>query len=274
MKLHILTENHAGGRLGAEHGISYWIEFNGKHILFDTGHTDLFLNNAKSMSIDILNQIDYLVLSHGHWDHGNGLKFLMKKHPELSVRGSENQNVKFISHPGVFQKRYRKGESEDLGITVNRGEVEGYFDAKFSISNQEILSGAHFLGEVPRLNSFEGKATPYVLEDGSMDLITDDSGIVFVEDGKLILISGCAHSGICNMMEHAKKITGLTHFKAVLGGFHLKSNNLQTQESITYLKSQKIDQIYPSHCTQLSALVAFAQEFEFPQLMTGMEVVC
>lgn len=274
MKLQILTENHAGGRLGAEHGISYWIEFKGKNILFDTGHTDLFLKNAESMGIDIPNQIDYLVLSHGHWDHGNGLKFLMEKYPQLSSRRSGKQKVKFISHPGVFQKRYRKGESEDLGITVNRVGVEAYFDAKFSISNHEIIPGAHFLGEVPRLNNFEGKATPYILEDGSMDLITDDSGIVFVEDDKLILISGCAHSGICNMMEYAKKITGLTHFKAVLGGFHLKNNNLQTRESITYLKSQNIDQIYPSHCTQLAALVAFSREFEFPQLMTGMGVVC
>jgi len=142
------------------------------------------------------------------------------------------------------------------------------------LPNLEFLPGAHFLGEVPRTNNFEGKVTPYVLEDGSMDLITDDSGIVFEEDGKLVLISGCAHSGICNMMEHAKKITGLNHFKTVLGGFHLKNNNKQTQESISYLKTQKIDQIYPSHCTQLPALVAFSQEFEFPQLKTGMVVVC
>ncbi len=272
MKLHILTENYAGGRLGAEHGISYWIEFNGKNILFDTGHTDLFLRNAVSMGIDLPEHIDYLVLSHGHWDHGNGLEYLMITFPDLSAGGRGKEKVKFISHPGIFQKRYRRGDAKNLGINVRREAVEDFFEAQFTVSNLDFLPRAHFLGEVPRINKFEGKATPYVLEDGSMDLITDDSGIVFQEHGKLILISGCAHSGICNMVEHAKKITGLNHFKAVLGGFHLKNDDLQTRETIKYLKTQKIDQVYPSHCTQLEALVAFHREFEFPQLKTGMEI--
>ena len=76
MKLTVLTENLAGGRLLAEHGLSYLIEHDEKTILFDTGHSNVFLKNAERMGIDIHDKVDVVVLSHGHWDHGDGLHFL------------------------------------------------------------------------------------------------------------------------------------------------------------------------------------------------------
>lgn len=88
MIIKILTENMPGGKFGAEHGISYYIEHNAHRILFDTGHTDLFLRNASILGIDLLSQTDSLVLSHGHWDHGDGICELLSKH-QFNDTGSE-----------------------------------------------------------------------------------------------------------------------------------------------------------------------------------------
>ena len=97
MKLTVLTDNCAGAGYVAEHGLSYLIEHESKKILFDTGHTDVFLRNAKILNIDIQKEIDTAVLSHGHWDHGDGLRYL--------------KNKKLISHPNSFSKRFRRSSA-------------------------------------------------------------------------------------------------------------------------------------------------------------------
>jgi len=274
MRLKVLTENMPGGKFGAEHGISYYIEHESNRILFDTGHSDLFLKNAEILDINLLSQTDTLVLSHGHWDHGDGICSFLREHeyndPGSKMLSDRGEVVNFISHPDIFQKRFRKGEEENIGIKVPLDELESAFNLKFSKTPVEIHPAVFFMGEIPRKTDFESKTTSFVLENKKPDFINDDSGMVIIENEEIILISGCAHSGICNMMEYAKEITGLNKFKAVLGGFHLKLDNHQTRETIKYIKSQQIDQIFPSHCTQLPALTAFYREFKFEQLKTGM----
>jgi metal-dependent hydrolase (beta-lactamase superfamily II) len=75
MKISVLTDNYPGPHTPAEHGLSYFIEYDGKRLIFDTGQTDMFLRNAEVMKINMKN-IDAVILSHGHFDHGNGLEFL------------------------------------------------------------------------------------------------------------------------------------------------------------------------------------------------------
>ncbi len=274
MKLHVLTENMPGGRFGAEHGISYYIEHNGYRILFDTGHTDLFLKNASLLGIDLLKYTDTIILSHGHWDHGDGICELISQHevndPGSKMMSDRGEVVDFISHPDIFLKRYRKGEDENIGIKVPVEELQSAFRLQFSTKAIKVYPDVYFMGEVPKKTSFEAKTTAFILENKEPDFVIDDSGLVLVQDSEIILISGCAHTGICNMMEYAKEITGLNKFRAVLGGFHLKFDNHQTKETIKYIKSQNVDRIFPSHCTQLPALAAFYREFKFEQLKTGM----
>ena len=254
MKLSVLTENSASEKFSAEHGLSYYIE-NDVNILFDTGHTNVFLQNAKKLNINI-DQVETVVLSHGHWDHGDGLKYI--------------NNKKLICHPEVFQKRYRKGGKENIGLELQLNELKEKFDIESTRKPYQASKNIIFLGEVPRLNSFESKTTSFELEDKSDDFVIDDSGLVIKLENEIIIISGCAHSGICNMIEHAKLITGINKIRAVIGGFHLKHNNYQTQETIQYLKTQDIEELYPSHCTELPALSAFQNEFNIKQLKSGM----
>lgn len=256
LKITILTENIAGGKFLAEHGLSYLIEINGEQILFDAGHSDIFLKNAKMLGINIHQNIKKVVLSHGHWDHGDGLKFL--------------DNKTLISHPCSFIKRYRKTDHSPVGLTLSKKDLKNKFNLIETEKPYQITEKLFFLGKIPRENIFESRTTPFELENGKDDFIDDDSALVAIVNGKLVIITGCSHSGICNICEHAKKITGIKEISAVIGGFHLKYQNRQTMETIEYFKKNAIKRLLPSHCTNLPALAVFYDNFKTQQVKTGM----
>lgn len=258
MKITVLTENVAGGKLLAEHGLSYLIEIDDEKILFDTGHSDVFLKNAKTLEIDIENEVKTIVLSHGHWDHGDGLRFI--------------ENKKLITHPASFSKRFGKSDNRYVGLSLSKEEIQKKFTLSETINHYQISTNLVFLGEIPRLNDFESQETSFVFESGDDDFVPDDSAIAAVVNNELVVITGCSHSGICNICEQAKKITGISKIKAVIGGFHLIYNDRQTLETVQYFKNNQVEKLYPSHCTQLPVLSAFYNEFKIIQVKTGIEI--
>ena len=255
MRLFVLTDNTAGGYFLAEHGLSYFIECGNKNILFDTGHTDVFIKNAELLRLN-LDKTKTVVLSHGHWDHGNGLKYL--------------KNKKLICHPSSFIKRYRKNDSLNIGLDLSYEETKKRFEIIESKEPYSISDKIIFLGEIPRLNSFESKATTFVDENQNEDYVIDDSALAITVKDELVVVSGCSHSGICNIVEYAKSVSGIEKVKVVFGGFHLKKIDTQTKETINYFKRNGIKEIHPSHCTELPALAAFYNEFKIKQVKTGM----
>lgn len=256
MKLIILTENTAGGKFLAEHGLSFLIEIDGEKILFDTGHSNVFLKNAAQLGIDIQKEIPIVVLSHGHWDHGNGLRHL--------------KGQTLITHPQSFIKRFRKTDHSPVGLAFQKEEIEKHFKLVESKVPFQVSDNLFFLGEIPRLNNFESQTTPFEFEDYSNDFINDDSALVAIKNNALVIFTGCSHSGICNICEYAKRVTGISTIKAVIGGFHLKFQNKQTLKTIEYFKQNKIETLLPSHCTDLPALALFHKEFKIPLVKTGM----
>ena len=256
MKITVLTENCAGSGFLAEHGLSYLIELESEKILFDTGHTDIFIKNAKTLGIDIQKEVNTVVLSHGHWDHGDGLQYIDDK--------------TLITHPEVFMKRFRKNDNSNIGLKLSKSQIEQKFKLALKDKPYYISDKIVFLGQIPRLNDFEAKTTPFLDELDTPDFVIDDSAIAIIQNNELIVITGCSHSGICNIIEYARKVTGINNVKSVLGGFHLKHKNLQTKYTINFLKKNNINKIYPSHCTELPALSAFYEEFNIEQLKTGM----
>lgn len=254
MKLTVLTENTASGYFAAEHGLSYLIEHDTK-ILFDSGHSDIFLRNAARLKVD-LDKVDTVVLSHGHWDHGNGLKYL--------------NNKKLICHPNVFMKRYHRNDPADVGLDLNRGQLAARFDIMESRTPYQISDKIIFLGEIPRVNDFESQSTSFVDALRQDDFVPDDSALVVIENDGLVVVTGCSHAGICNIVEYAKKVSGLQKVKAVIGGFHLKEIDEQTKRTIDYFRQNNVPRILPSHCTQLPALSAFYQAFQIEQVKAGM----
>ncbi|HCC71313.1 MAG TPA: MBL fold metallo-hydrolase [Bacteroidales bacterium] len=254
MEISVLTENYPGTSTGSEHGLSYLIEHEGKRILFDTGQSDLFLRNAEIMGVDLHN-LDNIILSHGHYDHGNGLQYL--------------EGGKLICHPGCFVKRYSKGGTKYIGLKNTFNEISDKFELITSSNPYTISPGIIFLGEIPRNSFFESKHTGFIYEDGTPDFVMDDSAVALLLNEGLFIVTGCGHAGVVNTLEHAKKVTGEKIIYGVMGGFHLKQADLQTVETIKYLRKNEVKYIYPSHCTALPALSAFHDAFGTIQVKTG-----
>ncbi len=242
----------------SEHGLSFLIEVDQLKILFDTGASDLYIRNATKLGID-LEEVDRIVLSHGHWDHGNGLEHIAGK--------------RLICHPGCFDKRFRKSGDVYLGLSLSREEAAEKFDLETFRQAIKLSDHLWFLGEVPRRNDFEAKSTKYILEDGTDDFILDDSGLAVITKKGLVIISGCAHSGICNMIDHARRITGIFKVAAVIGGFHLKANNRQTRKTIKYLEMLEVSRVLPSHCTLEPALGEFFGVFGKNEVLAGAHLI-
>jgi len=254
MKISVLTENNAGSYTPAEHGLSYLIEFENNRILFDTGQSGLFIKNAASMHTE-LGGIDMIVLSHGHFDHGNGLEYL--------------DGGTLICHPGCFVKRYRKADHTFIGLKNTKEELSRKFRLITSAGPFRISDSIIFLGEIPRITDFESQTTGFVLEDGTPDFVMDDSALALINQDGLFVITGCGHSGIVNTLEHAMSVTGVNVISGIMGGFHLKENDRQTLQTIEYLKEKKITRVMPSHCTSGTALTAFRTAFGSPEVKTG-----
>lgn len=253
MKITVLNDNSPGKNCLSEYGLSLWIEAD-KRILFDTGYTDVFLQNASRLNIDVA-QADTIVLSHGHWDHGNGLQNLEKG--------------KLIAHPNVFMKRYNPRDKRYIGLNISQEEAAQKFELHLSQVPVQISPNITFLGEIPRLIDFESKSTYFEDENGQPDYVPDDSALAIKTHKGLVVISGCAHAGICNTIDYAVKVTGINKVHAVFGGFHLRSDNDQTRKTIEYFKQLNIEYIRPSHCTSLPALFRFYEAFGIHQVLTG-----
>ncbi len=254
MIISILTDNNPGGHIPAEHGLSYLIEHDGKKLLFDTGQSNMFIQNAGLMGIDMSNQ-DLIVLSHGHFDHGNGLEYL--------------SGGKLVCHPGSFAKRYRKVDSTYIGLKNTEEEISRKFELITTKIPYKITEKILFLGEIPRVTDFESKETPFVLEGDIPDFVMDDSAIALVTTEGLFVVTGCGHAGVVNTLEHAKNVTGENRIYGIMGGFHLKKIDRQTKKTISYLKNNAVKHIFPSHCTDIPALSAFYKTFKIKLIKTG-----
>ncbi len=254
MIISILTDNKPGVNTSAEHGLSYLIEHDGKRLLFDTGQSNLFLKNAWVMGID-MTTIETIVLSHGHFDHGDGLQYLA---------GGE-----LICHPDCFVKRYIKADYTYIGLKNSKEELAGKFNLITSSKPYQITEKIVFLGEIPRMTDFESKSTSFLLDGGIPDFVMDDSAIALLLDEGLFVVTGCGHAGVVNTLEYAKKVTGEKRIYGIMGGFHLKTINRQAKETIRYLKVNRIEHVYPSHCTDNPALGLFHANFGTKQVSTG-----
>lgn len=253
LKIYVLTDNTASTYCKAEHGLSYLLSFD-DNVLFDTGQTNLFIENAKFLEAP-LSETHKVVLSHGHYDHGNGLAHLNGR--------------QLICHPDIYLKRYSGKQRKYVGLALNRAQISDRFQVIETKTPYWLSEKMVFLSEIPRKFSFEKNQTGFFLDNNQNDALLDDSAIAVVMNQGLFVISGCAHSGICNIVEHARKVTGISKVYGVMGGFHLKHNNLQTQETIEFFKTLPVEVVLPSHCTELQALAQFYNEFGGEQVKAG-----
>ncbi len=237
IKIVVLNDDRCDNeKLECEHGLSLYIEYDNIKLLFDAGQTDIFLNNAMKLGIN-LDDLDAIVLSHGDYDHGNGLKYL-------------NAKTKLVCHPAFMKYRVSKRTGNFAGLNQTKEELNKRFNLSLTKEPYNISESIIFLGEIERNNDFEKEDNlPSIDEVGNVYQHFDDSGIVLKTSQGIIVISGCSHSGICNIIEYAKKVTNMEKVFAVIGGFHLKELNNQTNKTIDYFINNNIESIYLAHCT-------------------------
>lgn len=270
MKITVLMDNNTyidKYYLG-EPAVSYYIEVDNKKILFDTGYSDAFIKNAEDMNID-LSKLDYIILSHGHNDHTRGLMYLNNKY-DLS-------KTKIISHPGCFEPKYFEGQFIGAPFTLQ----DMYkFDYNPSKKPYNITENCVFLGEIPELNDFEIRNAIGVKEDlelccsefFSKDYILDDSAICINTKEGIFIITGCSHSGICNIVEYSKQILKSDKILGILGGFHLFEIDERLNKTIEYLQQQNIKKFYPCHCVSLKAKSEMMKKLGVEEVGVGLEI--
>ncbi len=263
------TEMAEGGKsfdfLRAEHGFSALIELhaNGdlRRVLFDAGITpDGLIGNLDRLAISP-DTFETIVFSHGHFDHVMGIDGLVER--------VGRRNVPILLHPDFWTRRRimsPSGRGWEMPMPSRAG-IEG---AGFQIIEERqpsfLLDGKLLItGEVDRTTDFEtGMPSHQAFRNGDWEpdpLIHDDQAAVLnVRDKGLVVLTGCGHSGIVNIVHHAKRLTGVDQVYAVLGGFHLAGRHFEATipQTVAALAAESPQVVVPAHCTGWKAQHALA----------------
>ena len=210
-----VTQNPA---MIAEHGLSLFIESDGKKILFDCGQDGFVLeNNARVLGINI-QEIETLILSHGHYDHTGGV-------PRLLLAG---RKVDVYAHSGVLTTRYSmsSGSPKSNGISAPAcAALKDWPSDSLHWTGQPLLITERIgvTGPVPRESSYEDTGGAFFLDDAGCrpDPLCDDQSIWIDTDQGLVVCAGCSHSGIINTLKYIQKLNPGKKLRAVIGGFHM-----------------------------------------------------
>lgn len=245
MKITVLLENtinreNKENKLVAEHGLSLYIELENTRILFDMGQTDAFLANAQKLGID-LGKTDYAVISHGHYDHGGGLEAFLKETAQIPIY---LQTTAFESYYNA-QKKYI-GLDKKL-ICENHQKERFYFVDDYV----KIAEGIELFSCNEKKRLFPHTSNNLFSEKEKVfteDVFCHELYLLLTENEKRVLISGCAHKGIANLVEWFKP-------DVVVGGFHLKGLSCDDKEQCNSIKilAEKLCSYgipyYTCHCT-------------------------
>jgi 7,8-dihydropterin-6-yl-methyl-4-(beta-D-ribofuranosyl)aminobenzene 5'-phosphate synthase len=274
MKLTVLVDNNTliDKYLQAEPGVSYLIEIDGKKILFDTGYSSIFIANATKMGISLLD-IDFVVLSHAHLDHTWGLQHLIQHYADARFENIPFKRPTLIAHPLIFTPRALQGLGQ-IGCLISREIAENHFNVLLTREPFQIHPKLTFLGEIERVTAFESQVPIGKIQvQGSEqdDFVMDDSALVFQSAEGLVIITGCAHAGICNTVEYARKVSSENRIFDIIGGFHLLDPpEPQLKGTVAYFKKQHPRAVHACHCTGLESKLALSQVVKIEEVGSGL----
>jgi 7,8-dihydropterin-6-yl-methyl-4-(beta-D-ribofuranosyl)aminobenzene 5'-phosphate synthase len=278
VKIFTLLDNHAGfgSSFLAQHGLAILLNVTTaktqKNILLDTGSTaDTILYNMKILGLKPEN-IDMVFLTHCHYDHAGGLTGLLK---------AIDKEVPVIAHPAIFRENYifspgliNAGMTEEnnrQAIINNKGRLV------LIAESFNLMDGVVSSGEVERTVDFEEPGIEtYNVQDGKIvrDLLMDDLSLVLnIKNKGLLVVTGCSHAGIINILKHAMKITGISRIYGVIGGFHLiGATSERIDQTISFFQEMDLGLVLGGHCTGLKALAKMADELgeKFGYLHSGL----
>lgn len=267
MKLVVLVDNNTlidQYYLG-EPAVCYYIEDGNQRLLLDVGYSDIFIKNAEQLNIDLAS-VDTIAISHGHNDHTRGLQFL--------ADAIDLQHINLVAHPDAFN--LKSFNNQLIGAPFDAIELSKMCKLQLTNKPLKISANITFLGEIPSLNSFEPRQHlgTFIDEErqANPDYVMDDSALVYQGRNGLFIITGCSHSGICNIVEYAKQVCNESNVIGIIGGFHLFERSEQLTQTIEYFKKNEINQLYPCHCVSFAAKAEMHKTIPINEVGVGMVI--
>ena len=260
-----------------EHGLSLYIKYNDKNILFDSGPSDVLIENSSKMGLN-LEEIDYLILSHGHFDHGGGIIPFLKKNNKAKVfiQRHSNNNYYFKDND----------DQEYIGLDPM---IFTNFSNRIIFTDNTIFNVDENIFLIPNVKiekeiTYNNKSM--LIKKGDNTFIQDnfehEQAMVILGNGKYYLFSGCSHKGIINIANTVKNIFNLDKIDFLIGGLHLVDDpilktSIKTSELddvALYLKNN-INMTYACHCTGDPAYNYLKRELkdQIQYLRTGSEII-
>ena len=264
--------------LKCKHGLSLYIETERHRILFDMGPNDLFLKNARKLGVDIAS-IDTAVISHGHVDHCGGLKSFLEA----------NKSARIYVRPQALDEHYVKvlglpfyaGMDRSLVSSVSSGSV---FKNRFVFTEDHCMVDDEitlFSNDIRQFGLPKSDGTLFARKDGMVvpDDFCHEQNLLISSGDRRILVCGCAHSGIVNIVNKAKNIIG-AYPTDVIGGFHLYEPVAKRYEDSLYIDSVACElekskaSYYTCHCTGIEAFDKMKPRlgWRLAYLHTGTEI--
>ena len=271
MRIYVLIEDYSGyeSPFLAQHGVSFLIEKDGRGILFDTGQSaEPILNNMRLLGIEPSSSIDYIFLSHCHYDHTGGL---------LGILRAVGRRVPLIAHPTIFRRHFiTKPYLREVGIPFRREDIEELAELYLTSEPLEIVEDVYSTGEIRNREGFERtELEVYTIENGRIvrDGLMDDMSLVVKTNEGIVVVSGCSHAGIVSIVKHAIRLTGEKRVRAVVGGFHLiQADEGRIERTVREFQKLGVEEVYTGHCTGLNAEAALLKTYgeNFHKLHSGM----
>ena len=260
VKITTLIENNQdnNGLLYNEHGLSLYIEAAGKKIIFDTGQSGKFIENAKKLNIT-LEEADYLIISHGHYDHSGGFTRIAE---EIGNSYKLVVSEKFFNKKFSYKEDYRYiGNSFDNKYLEDNNINVRYTNNDMYNITENIIIASNF----KRKTDFEKLNRRFFVEINNkleVDAFSDEISLAIKLEKGLLVILGCSHVGVVNILETLSERTNMPIY-GVIGGTHLvEADEFRLDESIKYFKEKDIKIIGVSHCTGEKAVERLKIEFK------------
>lgn len=255
MKIVTLIENQTENDLLCEHGLSFYIEYNGTSYLLDAGQSGIFATNAKILGID-LGHVDKAILSHAHYDHAGGFATFTKVNSHAPV---------YMQKTAEKQCYSEKGEGvKDIGIPsdVRRG-LEGRIC--YVEGDSKIAEGVYLIAHHTEGLSERGRQMHMFVQtqdEKKYDDFSHEQSLVFELSKGLVVFNSCSHGGVDLILEEVQKVFKDKQILAMIGGFHLmgadgpdsmRESEQQVRVLAAKLNSMQVGKIYTGHCTGTKA---------------------
>lgn len=263
MKITVLMENTAleGCGLTPEHGLSLYIEHRGKKLLLDAGSSGKFADNAQALGID-LSAVELAALSHGHYDHADGLRRFFRI----------NSRAKVYARPGADGPHFSMGKDGPYFIGIHRDICTQFRDRFAAVEGlYELTEGAWLVPDMVREAS--GRSDGLLYKRGEDDFIPDDfrheQSLVLEGEKGLVVLNSCSHGGIVNIVRGVLDQLPGKKVYAVVGGLHMAAKGQGalncTPEYVCQvadaLKELGVEEIHTGHCTGDVALGLLRERF-------------